>query len=445
LVILIFGVSLLSNGLASVAQNTTHSSIFILGDVGFTRANGVSSGSGTAQDPFVIDGVVIDNPNANNGIRLQNTRAHAIIRNCTVRNTKGDGIVLQRVFNVTVENCHLDGNENGVDVVDSFNLTFRNNTAEFNRVSGFSVFNSRAIVFEENAAFYNWQASLESPRSWGFSVDLPSKVTGRVNRASGHVFDIWVSQGTKEDESNLFNVSEFVPETSCTQIFNQFFLFVGRSEDAPPLNEPLCAALLAILRSLPDAMRGRINQFLFLPADEEIAGAFTGVGTVRLFDIRNIKTYMSTVFHEIGHVLQDRLFTAQDQKLWEALHERSGTDSDHYPIQDADGTTRINQGLLHYAMINQYEDFASTFESYTRDTQAMVQRARRIESESEKTLLLEKIAFVASLFQGQPFAYRLLLDWDSVAGQMALRLQRAAVRLEDGAPAIDDTLDWEEF
>ncbi len=423
----------------------SHAPIVIRGNEEFTGRNGVLRGSGTERDPYVIEGWRIDASEASVGVHLSDTDAYVILRRCEVLNAREVGILLERVANVTVEACRVTGSDRGFQVVDSQRVRLRDNTAERNREGGFFVLNSQDVDLAGNAAFYNWETSLQRIRSWGIYVDERSTSRGWDNRSAGQAYDIAVLAVREGDTVDLFAAPPPQPEESCTRIFEEFLLFIGEREGAEPLTEPYCAILLAVLRSLPDPLRNPIAQFIRMPESEEIAGMYTGVGTVRLFaNLRHLKAFAETTYHEIGHVLQDRLFTPSEQQRWIQLHRRSGEDSDRYPIQDADAGAR-RAGILHYAMVNRFEDFASTFEAYTRDTPAMVSRAQRIESLTGKTVLREKIAFVVRLFRGFPYAYRKLLDWDSQTGEVRVRIQRAEVkRLENGLPVVTDLV-WEEF
>ncbi|GEM_PF-3247043 len=422
-----------------------HAPIVIAGNRAFTAENGVVRGSGTAEDPYVIEGWRIDAPQAPVGISIADTDAYAIVRRCEVRNTQRAGIRLDRAANVTIENCRVTGSERGFQIADSRDVVVRDSVAEFNREGGFFVFGSRGVELVGNAALYNWEPSLQRVRSWGIYVDENSRSRGRDNRSSGHARDIAILVPGAGEPVDLYASPPPIPEQSCTQIFREYLLFIGRLEGTEPLTEPYCALLLAVLRSLPDHMRGKIAQFILMPESEEAAGMYTGVGTVRLFaNLRHLKAFTETTYHEIGHVLQDRLFTDPEQERWTRLHQRSAQDPDHYAVQDADAATRLS-GILSYGMVNRFEDFASTFEAYTRDTPAMVARARRVEALTGKTVLGEKIAFVVSLFRGFPYAYRKLLDWDSEAGEARVRIQRAAIeQLENGLPVLENPA-WEEF
>jgi parallel beta-helix repeat protein len=124
--------SALSEGLLS------HAPILIDGDVGFTPTNGVTSGSGTAAAPYVIEGWNIDASSAN-GIAVRNTSAHFIIRNCYVHDG-GDnnkhGIYFETVKNWKIENVTSTNNFQGIFLVYSSDGSINNCTSENNLAKG---------------------------------------------------------------------------------------------------------------------------------------------------------------------------------------------------------------------------------------------------------------------------------------------------------------------
>src|SRR5205809_612946 len=67
------------NGTPAVYQS--HAPIVINGDSGFTTSNGVTKGSGTSSDPYIIDDWYIDGCACQNGIDIRNTDAYFDIQN----------------------------------------------------------------------------------------------------------------------------------------------------------------------------------------------------------------------------------------------------------------------------------------------------------------------------------------------------------------------------
>ena len=66
---------------APAQQYTSREPIYIEGDANFTAANGVTGGSGTPDDPYVIEGWQIS-VTAGAAITIKDTRAHFVVRNC---------------------------------------------------------------------------------------------------------------------------------------------------------------------------------------------------------------------------------------------------------------------------------------------------------------------------------------------------------------------------
>jgi len=106
-----------------VATLTSHSPIYIDGNAGFTTANGVTSGSGTENDPYIIENWDI-NASSADGIAIRNTTARFVIRNCHVHNgmaASKDGIYLDNVSNGEVKNAAIENNRNGIHLLRSEN------------------------------------------------------------------------------------------------------------------------------------------------------------------------------------------------------------------------------------------------------------------------------------------------------------------------------------
>ncbi|MFQ5883858.1 MAG: right-handed parallel beta-helix repeat-containing protein, partial [Thermoplasmata archaeon] len=98
---------------------TPHSPIQILGNGDFTPANGVSSGTGTAADPFIIEGWEINvTSGAGAGIQILYTDAHFIIHDSFIHGpgkmSAEKGIILQGASNGTIQNTTLTGLETGI-------------------------------------------------------------------------------------------------------------------------------------------------------------------------------------------------------------------------------------------------------------------------------------------------------------------------------------------
>ncbi len=114
------------------SAHTPHNPIHIEGNVNFTAANGVVSGSGVWDDPFIIEGWEIDvSIGGFAGILIANTDVHFIIRDVYVHSGHWfmyDGIAFYDVTNGRVENSMLSNNTCGISLSYSTNITISGNT-----------------------------------------------------------------------------------------------------------------------------------------------------------------------------------------------------------------------------------------------------------------------------------------------------------------------------
>lgn len=111
------------------SEYTKHSPISIVGNGGFTHANGVVSGSGNASDPYIIANWDINESNSV-GIYIENTDARFIIRNCQIIGSLYgiSGILLVNCINGILENNTLLHGAQGISLVRSNNNTLSNNS-----------------------------------------------------------------------------------------------------------------------------------------------------------------------------------------------------------------------------------------------------------------------------------------------------------------------------
>ena len=85
-----------------------HPPIVIDGNDEFTYENGITGGSGTIGDPYIIeDWIIVNDSSTKNGILINNTDVYFFIRNCTICNFTDKyeaGIRLEYVENGRIEN-----------------------------------------------------------------------------------------------------------------------------------------------------------------------------------------------------------------------------------------------------------------------------------------------------------------------------------------------------
>lgn len=125
-----------SSDLINPSSLTSHNPIYINKNSDFTKQNGIVSGRGTINNPFIIENWSID-ASSNNGIVISSTTAHFIIRNCYIYNgSKGDndffGITLSNVINGFVEHNKIVKCLFGIYLIRSNNITISNNNCNKN-------------------------------------------------------------------------------------------------------------------------------------------------------------------------------------------------------------------------------------------------------------------------------------------------------------------------
>ena len=112
-----------------INQGGDHVPIHIESNDEFTSENGVTSGDGTENNPYLIENWVF--VGSNQAISIWNTDAYFIIRNCTIRGFQ-DGIWFLRVANGGIEETTIETttawDETGIMIENSQNITITDNT-----------------------------------------------------------------------------------------------------------------------------------------------------------------------------------------------------------------------------------------------------------------------------------------------------------------------------
>jgi len=144
-----------------MAAQDTHSGmrgfhrIVIIGDLEFTKKNGVGAGSGTAADPYVIQGLKIDARHGT-GILIKNTSSYFVIRNVIIRSgidSLSNGINLVNVTNGFVQSVNLVNNWIGLYVQVSSNVVVRDSNISSSGYAGVIFEYSSDSSIEGNSVF----------------------------------------------------------------------------------------------------------------------------------------------------------------------------------------------------------------------------------------------------------------------------------------------------
>ena len=145
-----------------------HATISIVGNAGFLGLNattGISWGSGTIDDPYIIDGWNID-ASAAHGIRIIDATSYFEIRGCYVHDGASvsiyNGIHLNNTTNGVIRNNDLVDDYSGIHL-ESFseNNTISSNTCSFNTFSGIRSLRSNSSSIENNLCFNSGYANID--------------------------------------------------------------------------------------------------------------------------------------------------------------------------------------------------------------------------------------------------------------------------------------------
>ncbi len=139
--------------------------IYIYGDDDFTIENGVMSGSGTADAPYIIEGWRIDSPGADYGIYIDHTTAHFVIRDCVIERARLAGIYFNTVRNGRVEGAQIGLAGTAVYLLDSAKNVLTGNVVAESRYGVVMGANSRGNCIIGNTFLDNGMSAYD-PYQW---------------------------------------------------------------------------------------------------------------------------------------------------------------------------------------------------------------------------------------------------------------------------------------
>ena len=206
----------------TVSQKTPRSPIVINGNVEFTSANGVTAGSGTASDPYIISGWSINAwnyPDYSSGyetfpsaaIAISGTSSNFVIRNVDVDGPI-NGISLSNVANGAIENSTMSAYmENPLVVSSSHNIILRSDNVQgggactspdnCSEADGIFAQSVSGLIIASNTVQGSLAAGLDLQGSSNVTV------TGNNFDGSGHPWSTVDSPGLFLNSSNNVTVS----------------------------------------------------------------------------------------------------------------------------------------------------------------------------------------------------------------------------------------------
>jgi parallel beta-helix repeat protein len=143
----------------------THEPIYIYGDDEFTYSNGVMSGSGTAEDPYIIEGWNISPTNADYGIYVDHTTSHFVIRDCVIGGARIAGVYFNSVENGRIERVQIFGSDTAIYLLNARDNRIEESVISECRYGVVMVAMSQENVITGNSFFDNGLAGYD-PEHW---------------------------------------------------------------------------------------------------------------------------------------------------------------------------------------------------------------------------------------------------------------------------------------
>ncbi len=140
-------------------DKTPHTPISITGDSAFTESNGVISGNGSSQNPYVIEGWGIEAPSGGSGIYIRDTNVYFVVRDVDIHSdrTSHFGIYLEYVTNGTFTHIKSTGNWNGIRMYYSSSISITDCDMTSNAYGGIEISMSKNVTVSHNkAGKCNW-------------------------------------------------------------------------------------------------------------------------------------------------------------------------------------------------------------------------------------------------------------------------------------------------
>ena len=204
--------------------------ILINSNYEFTAENGVAAGTGTLDDPYIIEGWKIDAVYHDYGIRIHGTTRAFVIRNVKISGAAKAGIYLSSVSRGYVQDCELTSNWVGIVL----------NFCTFNRISGCTLANNveglHLRFSSDNQILSNTIDENEYAAVWLYASHA-NEIIGNVLAGShmGVYLDLGSEGNLLYKNAFLANVhnahSDKLNQWDCKQVGNYWFDYRGIDAD----------------------------------------------------------------------------------------------------------------------------------------------------------------------------------------------------------------------
>ncbi len=239
------------DGLPSpVPLGVPHAAIGIYSNAEFTAANGVTGGSGTATDPYRIEGWTID-ATQYVGLSVQDTTAYFVVRNITIDNgpTSGMGVYFSNVRHGRVESSRFAGNLSALQIWNGFggipegsdDIAIVNNTFDLTSEFGLTVAASNLTV---SGNTIEMEQSIP-PDTYALLAEGPDNVIGENRIVSAGMGVIVTCTNAATVRGNVITAEELgldVLAPSGVHVYGNDFLQGGAGEGLPFSGVPECSS-----------------------------------------------------------------------------------------------------------------------------------------------------------------------------------------------------------
>ncbi|MHA2250133.1 MAG: NosD domain-containing protein [Candidatus Kariarchaeaceae archaeon] len=213
-----------------LSQTNILSSIAINGNSEFFRYVNINgwSGTGTVNDPYIIENYQFDVGGLKPGVSIGNTTVHFIIRNVHVENYES-GFYFDNVTNgMLVQNSAID-NVVGYKIEDSWFIAFTENLAFSNNASGIEVYLSHYCDIQVNNITQNSGHGLYVENSIGTSIEFNNvSLNGQNGIYINSFANPSVYTGNDVISNDIFNNTNYgiyTLETQNNLILNNIVMF----------------------------------------------------------------------------------------------------------------------------------------------------------------------------------------------------------------------------